>query len=84
LEVLYFTSQLGSGADEIINEIKSPIWTFYGTQSFFSQDMLGLGAWGTPGLGGPVGKVIMLKRTFSELVWGFVQNLLEIGESFCV
>jgi len=40
---------------------------------------LDFGARGTPGSGGWIGGVILVLRTFPELVWKSVQNLVEIG-----
>jgi len=40
---------------------------------------LGFEVWGTPGSGGWVGGVMLVLRTFPELVGRFVQNLVEIG-----
>jgi len=71
---LCFTSQPGPGAArEIFN-------ANFVKQSFFSSDIcLGFGAQGTPGSGVQVGRVILVLRTFPELVWRSVQNLVEIG-----
>jgi len=48
-------------------------------QSFSPMISLGVGVWGTPGSGSQVGRVIFVLRTFPEMVWRSVQNLLEIG-----
>jgi len=40
---------------------------------------LGFGVWGTPGSRGRVGGVMLVLRTFPELVGRSVQNLVEIG-----
>jgi len=40
---------------------------------------LGFGVWGTPGSRGSVGGVMLVLRTFPELVGRSVQNLVEIG-----
>jgi len=45
---------------------------------------LGFGGWGTPGSGSWVGRVILVLRTFPELVWRSVQNLAEIGSAVTV
>jgi len=67
-----YTSQLGPGAaQEIFDELTLPIWTFYVTQSFLSRDHLGFGVW--------VGGIMLVLRTFPELVGRSVQNLVEIG-----
>jgi len=39
---------------------------------------LGFGVWGTPGSRGWVGRVMLVLRTFPELVWRSVQNLVKI------
>jgi len=44
---------------------------------------LGFGVLGTQGSGGRVGMVIVVKRTFPELVWRSVQNLVQIGTAVC-
>jgi len=81
---LLFISQPGPGAGrEKFNEIKSPIWTFYVTQSFLSSG-LGFEVWGTPESGARVGGIIIVLRTFPELVGRFVQNLVEVGPAVCV
>jgi len=40
---------------------------------------LGFRVWGIPGSGGQVGGVMLVLRTFPELVGRSVQNLVEIG-----
>jgi len=40
---------------------------------------LGFGVWGTPGSRGQVCGVMLVLRTFPELVGRYVQNLAEIG-----
>jgi len=50
---------------------------FYVTQRFFSRDLFRF--WDTPGSGDWVGRVRLVLRTFPELVWMSVQNLVEIG-----
>jgi len=42
---------------------------------------LGFGVWGTLGSSGQVGGVILVLRTFPELVVRSVQNLVEIGSA---
>jgi len=73
------TSQPGpSAAREKFNGIKSPIWTFFVKQSFFSSNLfrcLSLGYHWVRGLGWRDGQVL---RT-PDLVWRSVQNLVEIG-----
>jgi len=50
--VLLNTSQPGPrAAQEKLNEIKSPIWTFYVPQSFLSHDLFGFWSLGYPGVG---------------------------------
>jgi len=39
------------------------------------------GVWDTPGSGGQVGGVMLVFRTFPELVGRSVQNLVEIGQA---
>jgi len=39
--------------------------------------------WGTPGSRGQVGRVMLVLRTFPELVGRSVQNLVEIGLAVC-
>jgi len=46
---------------------------------FSLMTRLGFEVWGTPGSGGWVGGVMLVLRTFPELVGRFVQNLVEIG-----
>jgi len=46
---------------------------------FFPVTHLGFGVWGTPGSRGWVGEVMLMLRTFPELVGRSVQNLVEIG-----
>jgi len=66
----YFnTSQLGPGAPrQKFNEVESLIWTFYVTQSFSPVICKGFGVWGTLESGGRVGWVILVLRTFPELI----------------
>jgi len=44
---------------------------------------LGLGVWGTLGSGGQVGGVMLVLRTFPELMGRSVENLVEIGQFGC-
>jgi len=70
-----YPSQLGPGVGRIkLNDIKSPIWTFYFTQRFSFPWSAKFLKPGVRGLGW---------RTFPELVWRSVQNLVEIGLAVC-
>jgi len=58
-----YTTQLGPGAaQKKINEIKSPIWTFFVKQSFFSSDLLRFWSLVYPRVRGWVGRVIVVKN----------------------
>jgi len=46
---------------------------------FSPMTHLGFGVWGNPESRGRVGEVMLVLRTFPELVWRSVQNLVEIG-----
>jgi len=72
--VLYIlTSQPGPGtAQEKFDELTSH-------KVFSPVTNLGFGVWGTPGSRDQVGGVILVLRTFPELVGRSVQNLVEIG-----
>jgi len=71
--VLSYTSQPGPGtAREKFDEIKSPFWTFFVKQSFFSRDLLRFLSLGYPkvrGSGSRVGRVILVLRTYLELAF---------------
>jgi len=70
--IIFRTSLLGSGAAwKKFDELKSPIRTFYITQSFLFRDPFGFWSFGYPG-------VMLVLRTFPELVMRTVQNLVEI------
>jgi len=56
---------------------------FFVKQSFFSNDLYRFRSLGTPGKGGRVVRVRLVSRTFPELVWRSVQNLVEIGLAVC-
>jgi len=74
------TSQPGPGSTrKKFNELTSTIWTFYITQSFLSCDPFEFWSLGYPGVGG----VIVVLKTFPELVQRSVQNLVEIGPAVC-
>jgi len=53
---------------------------FY-VQVFPPLTHLGFGVWGTPGYRGQAGRVMLELRTSPELVWIYVQNLVEIGQA---
>jgi len=74
------TSQPGPGATrEKFDELMSPIWAFYIIQSFLSHDPFGFWSLGYPG--GRVGGIMLVLRTFPELVGMSVQNWVEIGSA---
>jgi len=83
---LILASQPGPGAArEKLNEIKSPNFTFFVKQSFFSGNLFRfwkLGYLRVRGLAW-VGGLIDVKRTFPELVWRSLQNLVEMGLAVC-
>jgi len=71
--ILYYTNQPGPGAAwEKFDEL-----TLH--KVFFPMTRLGFGVWGTPGSWDWVGGVMLVLRTFPELVGRSVQNLVEIG-----
>jgi len=62
--------------------LRVPFRTFYITQCFFSRDLFRFWSLGYPGVRDQVGGVILVLRTFPELVWRSVQNLVSIGTVF--
>jgi len=71
---LFFTSQPGSGT------ARKKFNASFVKQRFFSPVMcLCFGVWGSPESGDRIGGVILVLRTFPELVGRSVQNLVEIG-----
>jgi len=52
----------------LAKRIEALIWTFFLTQSFSPVICLGFGVWVTPGAGGWVSRVILVLKTFLELV----------------
>jgi len=79
---IFDTSQPGPGAAlEKFNEIQSAICIFFVKHIFFSCD---LPRFCSPGPEGQVGRVIVVKRTFFELVWSSMQNLVDIGSLVCL
>jgi len=66
------TSQPGTGtSQEKFNEIKSPTWTFYVTQSIFSRDLFRFWNLGYPAVRG------------SDWQGAFVKNLPRIDVEVC-
>jgi len=73
MEKILTTSQPGPcAAQEKFDELTPPIWIFYVAQSFLFH--LDFGVWGIPGSRGWVGRVMLVLRTFPELVGRSVQN----------
>jgi len=64
------TSRPGPGGDwEKFNEIKSPNWIFLCKAKFSPVICILFGVWGTLRSGGRVSGVIIVLRSFPELVW---------------
>jgi len=59
--------------------LRHPSGHFMLHKVFSPMTHLGFEVWGTPGPRGWVGVVMLVLRTFPELVWRSVQNLGEIG-----
>jgi len=59
--------------------LRHPSGHFPFNKVFSPVTRLGFGVWGNPGSRGWVGRVMLVLRTFPELVGRSVQNLVEIG-----
>jgi len=70
---LLFISQPGPGAArEKFDELMSPIWTFYVTQSFISCDPFGFWSLGSPGVKGLGWQGHACVKNLPELEWRLV------------
>jgi len=78
---LFNSEYLSLANREKFNKIMLPNWTVYVTQSFFSFDLFRLWSLGYPGVRRLCCGVILVLRTFPELAWGSVQNL--VGQFAC-
>jgi len=80
---LFKTSQQGPGADgKNLMNLRHPSGHFRLHKVFFPVTHLGFGVWGTPGSRGWIGGVMLVLRTFHELLGRSLLNLVECPRYF--